>query len=274
MSVMSGKLETVQILDILQVVNSNRKTGFLAMASPDRSLQGVIHVQRGEVIHAECGDSKGEEAAFDLLALEEGSFVFTPNAVFADRTINRPIQDLVMEAARIADSKRRLFGMFPNPRAVPYLKEKGPNQFKGAKLYEEDKAIAQHIDGFRDFEEITSASGYKKLAVLQTAAVLKDADKMDVVEPLTRVKAVKVRGFLFKSRDIAVSRTLEATWRKMEPYREGLQKVKITNGRDLVTVSMVRFDEKLGPGEIAIPDAKMLEMGIKEGDELFLKPSA
>ena len=261
-------------MDILQVVNSNRKTGFLTMTSLDRSIQGQIHIQRGEIVHAECGTLSGEDAAYELLALEKGSFVFSPNAVFSARTITRPIQDLVMEAARIADSKNRLFGMFPNQQAVPYFKEKGENKMKGAKLYAEDKDIAQHINGYNDFEEITSASGYKKLAVLQTVAVLKEADKADTVEPLTRVKVVRQKGFFFKSREISVSRSLESAWKKMEPYREGFQKVKITNGKDPVTVSIVRFDDKLNPGEVAIPDAKMLELGLKEGDDLWLKPSA
>lgn len=270
---MSGLLEAVQILDVLQLINSNGKTGKLTMTSKDRSINGFLKIVKGEVYNAECGSLSGEDAAYELLALESGRYAFISEYLMTDRVIHQPFQNLVMEAAKILDSKRRLLSMFPNPHAVPYALEKGENRYKGAKLYAEDKVVAAEIDGYNDFEEITAITGYKHLVVLQTAAVLLEANKIGLVEPRIKAKVEKRRSLFFKAKDIAVSEAVRMLWNGMPPYKGGPDKVKLLDLADRKVLE-VNFDSKLRGNVIAIPEDRFAELGIQEGDEIWLKPSA
>ena len=117
MSNLKGNLESISLIDVSQLLNVNRKTGMLKILSGKQ--QGILHFLNGEVIHAEVGAEKGEMAAYQILEWTSGSFDFLAAAVSVPTTIRRSVQDLVMDSARVSDSRKRLQSMFPDLSAVP-----------------------------------------------------------------------------------------------------------------------------------------------------------
>lgn len=167
MSNLKGNLDSISLIDVSQLLNVNRKTGMLKIISG--KLQGVLHFQNGEVIHAETASDKGEMAAYQILEWTTGSFDFLPAAVNAPTTIRRSVQDLVMDSARVSDSRKRLHSLFPDLTLVPWPKLAGDALLQGLKIYGEDKKVVPWMDGYRSFQDIMDTTGLNDVSVLQAA---------------------------------------------------------------------------------------------------------
>ena len=68
-----GKLFDLQLTDIIQMNCLGRVTTSLVITKDDH--RGVIYFRDGEIVHAECDDSGGEEAFYTILGWQEGKFV-------------------------------------------------------------------------------------------------------------------------------------------------------------------------------------------------------
>ena len=280
MATQNGVLGQVQIMDILKIISNHKKTGIMRMTSKDASTSGNLYIHQGLIIHAVAGDLVGEDAAYELLALgleSGGTFSFdSPNASASlkPRTIDRSSEDLVLQAGKVVDTKRRVYASFPDSKVVPYFINRDYKS-KGVKLQGEEKTIATAIDGRLDFSEITMATGMNALMVLQTACMLKDAESIGTVNPLAKGKAGRRGGFIIKSKRVLLPAKLEAWWREMPPYAEGsLSKLYIitaTGARhELVDV---QFDPKLKIDEFLFPEEQFARLGIAAGEEVWLKPA-
>ena len=67
---MVGQLSDVSSVEICQMINASRKTGRLRFELADRSAH--ILFLEGELVHADVDDAKGNEAFFQILAVEDG----------------------------------------------------------------------------------------------------------------------------------------------------------------------------------------------------------
>lgn len=281
MSTQSGIFGQVQILDVVRIINSQRSTGAMRIVSKDGTVSGTLYIQRGEVVNATCGLAEGEEAAYDLfaVALEPGGMFNykSPNAIASlqARTISRSFQDLIFQAGKIVDTKRRVYAAFPDQKLVPYFLNLD-RKASGVKLHDEDKTVATAIDGRMDFAEITSATGMHELAVLQTACMLKDAQVIDVVAPHARgvVRRKRRIPLLLKARQAVLSAKLETWWRAMPPFANGIMDVALTTSTGARhRLSGIRFDPGLAVDEIALTDDYLTEYGLTVGEEIWLKPA-
>src|SRR4030043_611158 len=70
-----GKVFGVQLTDIIQMNCLGRLTTALVITKERE--KGIIYFNEGEVIHAECGEVRGEEAFYRIMSWEEGEFVST-----------------------------------------------------------------------------------------------------------------------------------------------------------------------------------------------------
>jgi two-component system chemotaxis response regulator CheB len=67
--------------------------------------EGHVFIEDGEVIHAETGDTEGEQAFYTLMQWREGTFTTRQCAAFPVRTIQSSVMSLLMEGARLADEQ-------------------------------------------------------------------------------------------------------------------------------------------------------------------------
>lgn len=272
MSTLRGNLQSISLTDVVQLLHVNRKTGKLHVINGRRS--GTLYVLNGDVIHAETPLTVGESAAFEVLEWDKGEFEFVAVKFKAPSSIRRSVPDLLMESARTADSRKRLRGIFPNMHSVPWPVMKEPQLTQGLKLFAEDRKVLPFLDGFRDFTEIMAASDLGEVAVLQTCLVLKEAGRLQVLEPGITVSAQPLRTGLFKKADhVELSKTVESVWRMMGPFRtEPIRNVRII-WPDGPAVEPVQFVNGLDDQALAVPKELMQAWNLPEGIFVSVRPA-
>jgi CheY-like chemotaxis protein len=98
----SGAISNVDLLDYLQFILFSKQRKLLVITSR-AGEKGKIYFQDGDVMHAECSTKKGEEAFYNCLLFEGGSFFEFPGEELPERSITVPGEFLLMEAARKKD---------------------------------------------------------------------------------------------------------------------------------------------------------------------------
>ena len=100
----SGNLEDFNLIEVLDSLCNNRKSGQLTIQS-DQS-EGEIYFEDGEAVHAVFQSFKGREAVFAMLALQSGQFSFDTNARATTTSIEETTMNLVLEGCRLLDESR------------------------------------------------------------------------------------------------------------------------------------------------------------------------
>ncbi|MCE1230039.1 MAG: DUF4388 domain-containing protein [Firmicutes bacterium] len=272
MSNLRGDLQSISLTDVIQLLNVNRKTGKLYVINAKRA--GTLFVSQGDVIHAEISGITGETAAFEILEWDQGEFEFAAMALRVPTTIRRTSQDLLMEAARTADSRKRYRAVFPHPNAVPWTSVKEPYLTQDLKLYPENRKVIPYLDGFRDFTELQAVSGVGEIAVMQTCLMLKEAGRLKVVVPaVSATTSVLKTGFFRKADHVELSVTLESIWRMMGPYHDHpITRVRI-EWPGGPAVSSVQFVAGQGDQMLAIPKELMQAWHLSEGKQVTVRPA-
>ena len=101
----SGRVDRVDLLDYMQMLFLNGKKVVLEIKSRN-GTKGLVFVAKGRILHSVCQDgSKGEEALFKCLTFKGGSFTSHPWSEPQKITIERGVEALLLEAARLRDEE-------------------------------------------------------------------------------------------------------------------------------------------------------------------------
>jgi len=272
MSTLRGKLQSISLVDVLQLLHANRKTGELLVTRAKQS--GVLYILNGEVVHAETAKAQGETAAFDILEWDQGGFEFVTTAVKVPITIKRSVPDLLMEAARTTASRKHLSGIFPELTLVPWPTAKEPQLTKDLRLFAEDRQVLGFLDGYRTFQEIITDSQLGDVTVLQVCAALQAAGRLALLKP-TVAAAVTVAktGFFQKGDPVRVAKIHEAHWVAMGPYgRRPINQVRIVWARSSV-LAPVQFVKGMNDQSIGISRELMQSWELPEGIFVGIRPA-
>jgi CheY-like chemotaxis protein len=98
-----GDLEQVPLVDMLQLLAMNRRTGALTITVQDG--QGEVRLADGQVVDATYRRTVGDRALYRLLAARRGRFAFAPGDPPVIRRIQAPTNMLLMEAMRQVDEQ-------------------------------------------------------------------------------------------------------------------------------------------------------------------------
>ncbi len=98
-----GDLSDLSIVELVQMLNLNKKSGILNITSND---EGKIYLKGGQLHAAECAGKVGEDAVYKLVENETGKFIFEIRDVSIDRNIQGSTMNVIMEACRIMDEKK------------------------------------------------------------------------------------------------------------------------------------------------------------------------
>ncbi len=126
-SLMRGRLETMSLPNIIQVLEAERRTGTLRLRSGGRRAEVLF--DEGRVACAVEGPRQGEAAVYGLLGWQQGEFALesTAGAGPADARVTKPNQSLLIEGARRLDeipALRRALGSLAGPiRMIPVFRE-------------------------------------------------------------------------------------------------------------------------------------------------------
>jgi len=96
-----GKVFGLQLTDVIQMNCLSRLTTALVITRDGE--KGVIYLNEGEIIHAECGEEKGADAFYRILSWQEGEFVSNIGSMPPVQTIYQNWEHLLVEAMRRND---------------------------------------------------------------------------------------------------------------------------------------------------------------------------
>lgn len=105
----SGRIGGIDILEYVQLLLLNGRQVLVEIQSRDGE-QGLVYVDKGEIVHAKSGDLEGEEALYNCLLFKGGSFSSLPWREPERTTIDKPGVFLLIEAARKRDERNDTTG--------------------------------------------------------------------------------------------------------------------------------------------------------------------
>jgi CheY-like chemotaxis protein len=92
----------IELQDYVQVLGMTQGTALVEITSCSDE-RGRMYFKNGKILHASCGGMTGEEAVLRCLAFQGGSFSSLPWAEPEELSVTKPLDYLLLEAARMAD---------------------------------------------------------------------------------------------------------------------------------------------------------------------------
>jgi DNA-binding response OmpR family regulator len=105
---MQGELSVIGAPGVLQVCHLSRLTGVLS--AQDGPWRAAVRFRDGEVVGAECGAARGEDAVFEFLGWESGTFQFAAGDPGPGEPVGDTFDSLLLEGCRRLDEARRAGG--------------------------------------------------------------------------------------------------------------------------------------------------------------------
>jgi DNA-binding response OmpR family regulator len=102
---MQGEIQVIGAPGVLQVCHLSRLTGVLS--AQDGPWRASVRFRDGELVGAECGAARGEDAVFEFLGWESGTFHFAPVDPGAGEPVGGGFDSLLLEGCRRLDEARR-----------------------------------------------------------------------------------------------------------------------------------------------------------------------
>ncbi len=130
---MTGTIDEVPLVDLLQLFATSKKSGVLAITRDDEV--GKVFLRKGQVVYASINDSaeiRATKSIYRLLTWESGVFeLLPPDEREFDEELTLSTEALLMEGMRQLDETRRMQSVYGSPNAklavprplVPALKD-------------------------------------------------------------------------------------------------------------------------------------------------------
>lgn len=165
---LKGSLESINLADIMQLVSNSRQSGKFVLTK-DTGNVGYIVLQKGEIIHSEADNFRGEDAFFTLISWGEGEFRFEEGSVDAKTTITRSVTSLLMEAARRIDEWKLLRKKIGSIDAIPVFNEIDRQERRKISLSTLEWLVISKIDGKQSIAQISESAG---INIYDTARII------------------------------------------------------------------------------------------------------
>lgn len=174
-----GSLARIGLIEVIQMIEFNEKTGTLFLLSPPGKVKGAVYINEGQVVNAVSGELDGEEAFYELAARTEGFFKFNIHEKTPGNKIPQKNMTLLIEASRLIDEEAALRSLVSSMDArLTLLTSAIPSHVIDRIPAETLRSIMNLIRSGRTINEIPSGSGISRA---RAAAVLADLINCGVV---------------------------------------------------------------------------------------------
>jgi CheY-like chemotaxis protein len=103
--VIGGRLSEMNLIDLFQSLELGQKNCSLTLTREDERC--VMFFQEGQLNHAECGPTVGDDAVYAVAGWQDGAFEIDFNGRTEKKTTTKSTQGLLMEALRLVDEANR-----------------------------------------------------------------------------------------------------------------------------------------------------------------------
>lgn len=98
----SGKIEDVDLLDLIQTLELDQRTGALVLSHGERT--GTLYFRDGIIVDADIRSPKREEPLFVLLGWKTGRYLFLPDALPDQMPITASLANLLLQDLRTLEA--------------------------------------------------------------------------------------------------------------------------------------------------------------------------
>ena len=270
-----GTLSEITLMDLLQVLRMNRRSGLLDLQQDGRLA--TVYISEGEVVNATLGKFEGEKAFFRLLDWHRGKFELRPMAVETETLITRPGENLILEGLRqideIAEARKSLVG---EGGRLELLKQfHGPAE----KLRPVTREVIRLLGYFSSLDDLLDQSPFNDLAICRTLQTLIDREIVGVAAgPVSESSGeesplLSLEEALKLSYQLGVGREERTqAWRGkillFSPRRRILQ--QLLEGLSRIKEFKVEAGIVLGPAADSVPLGSVGTIQVLDGTELIL----
>ena len=261
-----GTLGEIPLADVLRLFATGRKTGLVTVAAAGR--ESLVRLEKGALVHAVSGRLSGEAAVLDLFGWTDGQLSFVPDDKTVDPNVTRPLEALIEEGLREGPLVHRMNAFFTSDRLV-FQMAKDPPEGAICTIGTAEWSVLRVLDGQKELREVIVATGLDGLEVQRVLFALSEAGFLEKLELHRSLRAqAQSRG----ATGAEVDAKLEEEWRKSMRFALGVLRIEVRAGRDRSTTLVVAFRPGLARG-LGLPKATLAELGLKEGDEVTVRPS-
>ncbi len=112
-----GRIRGITLFGFLQLLEVERKTAVVVVHGP--GTPGRCYFEDGHLVHAHTRRRTGREAVYEILGWSDPTVEIFYNRRPRERTVQEPLQHVLMEAARLLDEGRRDAGAAGEDAADP-----------------------------------------------------------------------------------------------------------------------------------------------------------
>lgn len=177
---LAGDLQDFEITDVFQLVQLGQKDGVLRIQTADNL--GVVCFKGGKVAHAQTNSIQGEPAIDTILGWKKGRFTFNPGEEIPQHTVDLPIQQVILEAARRIDELTRVQKLIPSFDMVIEIIEVPQEGVEKIQLNPREWKILSFVDGALTVKQIARKSN---ISEFETAKIFYGMISSGLVKAVT-----------------------------------------------------------------------------------------
>jgi hypothetical protein len=149
---LQGNLEDFELTDVFQLIQLGQKDGGLRIQSAEDV--GIVYFKGGMVVHAKTNTLLGEPAIDTILSWKRGRFIFNPTEETLEHTVDLPIQQVILEAARRIDEMNKIQKLIPSTEVVVKIVEVPDAGVEKIHLKPEEWKVLSFVDGSLSIQDI------------------------------------------------------------------------------------------------------------------------
>jgi pSer/pThr/pTyr-binding forkhead associated (FHA) protein len=180
---MSGSIEDIPLMDVLQWLATSRKTGALKVRDTEHTQTGVLHLRDGRVFYANIEgntDLHPEKALMRMLHWSKGMFELDNQHLDeAPEEINMSLEHMLMEAARQEDELAALAKKAALPAPGANVRLIVPCSMRWKELSPEQVDLVQDLVEMKSWWSLIDRSRTDDLTLTRTLVELKTKNVVD-----------------------------------------------------------------------------------------------
>jgi len=174
---MTGSIEDIPLMDVLQWLATSRKTGCLKVRDLSRGRIGALHLREGRVYYASIEGNRGllpEKALLRMLNWDKGMFELESTPIEnPPREINMSLEHMLMEAARQQDELAALAKKSQLPGLGAPVTLVKPGKVRWTELAPAELDLVQDMVEAGGWWEVLDGSNKDDITLTRTLVALK-----------------------------------------------------------------------------------------------------
>ncbi len=175
-AVFTGDLSQIRLLDILNLLIHERKTGKVTLKRG--STIGEIFVEEGRIIHGGAESHNGEEAVYLMMTWMIGQFSYTPDVLPDSKTIETPTEQIISEGVQRVEEWDRIRKAIPSTDIAFRLSSRKNSD--DIVLKADEWNVIVRLNGVKDVREIARELGIDEIRTAKKLFRLLETELIEV----------------------------------------------------------------------------------------------